>query len=62
MPIFIGKLDVGVIFDFQDLQKVPFEHNFLAKRFKRQGRDWIVGERPCRDPAFHKTKVIAVQL
>ena len=61
VPIFFGKLDLGAVLDFRDFQKGPFKHNFRPKRIQRRGSSRY-SERPCRDPAFHETRVITVPL
>ena len=53
MPIFIEKLDWGVIFDLGTIfsaTKGPKEHKSKS------------GERPCRDPASHEIIVITAPL
>ena len=57
VPIFIEKIDCGAIFNFRDFQKGTFWRPFSANRLQRRGRA-SYSERPCRDTAFHETKLI----
>ena len=61
MPIFNEKLDLVPFLIFRISKKAPFGHHFQPKRVQRQGRA-CGSERPCHDPAFHKTRVITVPL
>ena len=56
---FYKKLDLGAIFDFQHFQKGTFWTHFSLKRWPG-APSILCGHHPCRDPAFHETKVITV--
>ena len=43
------------------LKKAPFGHHFRVAGHQKPSTP-NSGERPCRDPAFHETMVIAVPL
>ena len=61
MQNFNRKLVVGAIFDFHGFQKGTFWITFsVTAAPKCTGKSWE--EPPCRDPAFHETRVITVPL
>ena len=56
---FDAKMIVGAIFDFHDFQKGSLWTTFSLKVSTVAVSCSGFG-RPCRDPAFHETKVITV--
>ena len=61
MPIFVGKFDLGALFDCREFSKGTFWTPSSAKKLPAiTGK--ISGRRTCRDPAFHEPMVIVVPL
>ena len=60
VPIHYEKCDLGAIFDFHDFQKGTLWNTFSPKQAPKKTPPVSYRNVPCRDPAFHETKVITV--
>ena len=61
MPNVYEKFNLGALYYFLDFQKGTFGALFSRNRPHKNDNPEL-RERPCRDPAFHKTIVITVPL